>query len=121
MSSSRSLILKTSDHEYGVITKKLGNGRFAVKLNITNKEVNARVCGKFRHRKAKKANWVDIDSVVLVGLREFQDDIVDIVHVYTPEEVRQLKRDGEYITETGTREVDDIKDNEDLGFDFNSI
>jgi translation initiation factor 1A len=121
MSSSRSLILKTYDHEYGVVTKKLGNGRFSVRLNITNKEVNARVCGKFRTKKGKKNNWVEVDTVVLVGLRDFQDDIVDIVHVYTPEEVRQLKKEGEYLVDNGGREGDTTTENDDIGFDFNSI
>lgn len=116
---ARSLLIKTDDHEYGVVSKKLGNGRFLIKLNLTNKEVVGRLCGKFRVKSQKKNNWVDIDTVVLVGLRDFQDDVVDIVHVYTPEEVRTLKRDGEYLEETGTRENKEVED--DVGFDFNSI
>ncbi len=116
---ARSLLIKTDDHEYGVVSKKLGNGRFLIKLNLTNKEVVGRLCGKFRVKSQKKNNWVDVDTVVLVGLRDFQDDVVDIVHVYTPEEVRTLKRDGEYLEETGTRENKEVED--DVGFDFNSI
>lgn len=118
--SLRTLVIKSEDHEYGLVTKKLGNGRFGIKLNISNKEVIGRICGKFRHRKTKKNNWIDIDSVVLVGLRDYQNNIVDIVHVYTPDEVRILKKEGEFFSDEKSRK-DDIEQNIDIGFDFNSI
>lgn len=117
----RALLIKDGDeYEYGLVTKKLGNGRFTVRLNITNKEVIGRLCGKFRGGKNKKTNQVDVDNVVLVGLREYQNDTVDIVYVYNPDEVRTLKKDGQYLEENGARETGVEKDDE-VAFDFNSI
>ncbi len=119
----RKLVEKDDDTEYGLVTKKLGDGRFTVRLNLQNKEVIGRLCGKFRHGGAKKSNWVDINSVVLVGLRDYQDNIVDIVNVYTSDEVRQLKKSGAFVEES-VRDDDD--DQTDLDppqeeFDFGEI
>lgn len=94
---SRSLIYKNDDTEYGIVTKKLGNGRFKVRLNLKKEEVIGRLCGKFRKGSSKKQNWVDIDSVVLVGIRDFQENTVDIIHVYDSNEARQLRKSGEII------------------------
>ncbi len=119
----RKLVEKDDDTEYGLVTKKLGDGRFTVRLNLQNKEVIGRLCGKFRHGGAKKSKWVDINSVVLVGLRDYQDNIVDIVNVYTSDEVRQLKKSGAFVEES-VRDDDD--DQTDLDppqeeFDFGEI
>lgn len=113
----RDLILKDTDTEYGVVTKKLGNGRFTIRINMQNREVTGRLCGKFRKGSQKKNNWVDIDTVVLVGIREFQDDVVDIVHVYDSSEARQLKKRNELIDES----ISDRDINEEDVFDFTDI
>ena len=120
----RKLVEKDDDTEYGLVTKKLGSGRFMVRLNMQNKEVIGRLCGKFKHGAAKHANWVDVDTVVLVGIRDFQDDVVDIVHVYEPTEVRQLRKSGAFVEES-VRHTDDCDmppdDDDDGGFDFSEI
>ena len=38
--------------------------------------------------------WVKKDDIVLVGLRDFQEDKVDVIWRYTPEETRKLCRAG---------------------------
>ena len=45
-------------------------------------------------------------DIILIGLREFQDDKADVIHKYYPEEARELKKKGELpasarINETG--------------------
>ena len=45
--------------------------------------------------KLKKRVWVREGSVILIGLREFEDDKADIIHCYLPEEIRRLKAYGE--------------------------
>jgi translation initiation factor 1A len=118
----RKLAEKGDDTNYGMVTKVLGNSHFMVKLNMENKEVYARLCGKFRKGSKKRENFVNVNSVVLVGLRDFEDDKVDIIHVYKPEEVRQLKKSGEYIEES-MRDADDTGAviEEDTPFDFEEI
>ena len=37
-----------------------------------------KICGKLMKRM-----WMGNDDIVLVGLRDFQDDRVDIIHKYT--------------------------------------
>lgn len=112
---------KDDDHEYGRVTKKLGSGRFLVKLALQNKEVMGRLCGKFKKGAQKKDNIVDVDTVVLVGLRDFQDNVVDIVYVYKNEEVRILKKCGEIIDESFKSENKDENEEEDIGFDFETL
>ena len=118
----RKLAEKGDYTNYGMVTKVLGNCHFMVKLNMENREVYARLCGKFRKGSNKRENFVNLNSVVLVGLRDFEDDKVDIIHVYKPEEVRQLKKSGEYIEES-MRDGDDTQAviEEDTPFDFEEI
>lgn len=97
----RPLLFKEDDvTEYGRVTRILGNGRFTVKME--NKEVIGRLCGKFRKGINKKNNIVGIGTVVLVGLRDFQENTTDIIHVYTDEEVRRLVKQGAYKEEIVT-------------------
>lgn len=44
--------------------------------------------------------WIGVGDIVLIGLRDFQDDKADIIMKYTPDEARQLKAYGE-IPENG--------------------
>ena len=79
---------------YGRIVKLLGNGRANVECYIweknkeTNKmEMNLRTCvGKIRGKLMKRM-WMGNDDIVLVGLRDFQDDRVDIIHKYSYNEI----------------------------------
>lgn len=121
---TRALVEKNDNTEYGLVTKKLGSSRFCVKLNMQNKEVIARVRGKFRHSREKKINWIDINSVVLVGLRDYQDNIVDIIYVYNNDEIRQLKKIGEFVEESIRADsiIDgETPDDDNCGFDFDEI
>ena len=43
----------------------------------------------------RKKVWVSAGDIVLVGLREYQDDKVDIIHKYNADEARNLKQYGE--------------------------
>jgi len=116
----RQLFLKEDDNEYGLVTKKLGSGRFLLRLNLQTKEVIGRLCGKFRHGSAKRSNWVDVGTIVLVGLRDFQDTIVDIVHVYDDSEARTLKRQGHIIFDTDHLANEDAPPNDET-FVFEDI
>lgn len=116
----RPLKEKGDETNYAVVTKSLGNCKFRVKLYLENREVIARLCGKFRKGFNKKDNFVEEQSVVLVGLRDF-DDNVDIIHVYKPQEIKELKKRGEFERETMGEERDDAKVDDDMPFDFEEI
>ena len=75
----------------------------------------------------RKKVWVSAGDIVLVGLREYQDDKVDIIHKYNADEARNLKQYRELpetarINETAVdmaMEGDDA--NDDIGIDFDEI
>ena len=84
---------------YGRIVKILGNGRAHVECYIwkeyekTKKmEMNTKTClGKIRGKLMKRM-WINADDIVLVGLRDYQDDKVDIIHKYTYNDALKLKK-----------------------------
>lgn len=39
--------------------------------------------------------WITTGDIILLSLREFQDDKADVIHRYTPDEARNLKTYGE--------------------------
>lgn len=97
--------------EYGHVTKVYGSGRF--ELNCVDGVVRlAHSRGSLR----KKKVFVKLGDTVIVSLREFQDNKCDILHVYTPKEVKFLIQVDE-IPPTYENATDEHKDFADLGFD----
>nr|ODN85619.1 translation initiation factor eIF-1A [Cryptococcus depauperatus CBS 7841]ODN90297.1 translation initiation factor eIF-1A [Cryptococcus depauperatus CBS 7855] len=39
--------------------------------------------------------WIVVGDIILLSLRDFQDDRADVIHRYTPDEARNLKTYGE--------------------------
>lgn len=77
--------------------------------------------------------WIGVGDIVLIGLRDFQDDKADIIMKYTADEARQLKA-YEEIPDNGSalqraslvvdiEKTDMVDQNEDdnCAFDFNEI
>eukprot|EP01090_Pellita_catalonica_P003672 TRINITY_DN13332_c0_g1_i1.p1 TRINITY_DN13332_c0_g1~~TRINITY_DN13332_c0_g1_i1.p1 ORF type:complete len:193 (-),score=54.32 TRINITY_DN13332_c0_g1_i1:207-785(-) len=85
----RELRFKEYGEEYAQVSKNLGGLHFDVYC-FDGKSRMAHVRGRF-----KKRVWINKDDIILVGLREFQDDKVDIIHKYTPDEARILQKWGE--------------------------
>ena len=80
------LILKSGkEQDYGKIEKILGNGRFNLLCNdkITRLGI---IRGKMRKR-----NWVNMGSIVLYSIREYEKDKVDIIHVYSSSVLKMLE------------------------------
>lgn len=87
-SESRTLLLREPGQEYAKITKLLGN----CMLECSCYDNKVRI-GTIRNKLRRgKKNRIQLDSIVLVSLRSFQDDKVDVFHVYTDEEIKQLKK-----------------------------
>jgi len=88
--TKRELVLAEDSQQYARVTKRLGDGRF-----------EALCCGdgvtRLAHVRGKmwKRVWVAPHDIVLVALRNYQDQKADIVHRYTDDEVRTLSKTGE--------------------------
>jgi translation initiation factor 1A len=107
---------------YGQVIKVLGDCNFTV-LCFDGRE---RLCHVRKSTKRKqKGNRAENDSIVLVGLRDYQDEKGDIIYIYTKEQVSILKRMHEIPTVTSsnpdTMDDDDNDNDEDNGFVFDEI
>jgi len=92
------LRLSTNELEkYGVVIKVLGNGMFYVVTDLAcekQPQLLGHIRNKFRGR-SKRDNSISMGSVVLVGLRDWEDPNYkecDLLEVYSPNEVRQLMK-----------------------------
>ena len=109
---SRHLILKDSDdQEYAQVNKLLGNARIEakcyskIKTNkdskkvVNNEEDNSQFKLKTRicliRGKMRKRVWINANDIVLISLREFDDDKGDVIHKYDDNEVKRLIKMGE--------------------------
>lgn len=62
----------------------LGNGR----IEATCFDGKKRLC-KIRGKMRKKV-WISVGDIILLGLRDFQDDRADVIFKYNPDEARTL-------------------------------
>lgn len=79
------LRLKEEGQEYAQITASKGNCRFDIKC-FDGKDRMGILCGGMR-----KKVFVNAKDIVLVSIREFQDDKCDIIDKYDDTQVHQLK------------------------------
>lgn len=82
----RPLLLKEDNQEYAQIIKLLGDRRMEVFCYDGETRI-AQVRGKLR-------KWcrIDVEDIVLVSIRDFQDRKADIIHKYFSDEVRKLQK-----------------------------
>lgn len=85
----RELVFKEDGQEYAQVLKMLGNGRLdAMCFDGTKRLCHIR--GKLR-----KKVWINTGDIILLGLRDYQDNKADVILKYTPDEARNLKTYGE--------------------------
>ena len=105
--SARQIPFKEDLQDYGIVQNLLGNGRVKV-LCLTD---NTERLGTIRGSMYKKV-WINKDDLILVSLREYQDDKCDVIFKYTPDEGKFLKKHGEIPKDLTTiREVNEEEDN----------
>ncbi len=96
---SRQLVLKEKGQDYAKTIQLLGNSRLRVRCN-DGKECLCIIPGSMRKRQ-----WIAKDDIILISIRGFQEDKVDVIYVYKPPEVRKLQKQGhlskELIDEAG--------------------
>uniref|UniRef100_A0A6C0B6Y2 S1-like domain-containing protein n=1 Tax=viral metagenome TaxID=1070528 RepID=A0A6C0B6Y2_9ZZZZ len=76
---------------YACVTKMFGNGMCEITLN-DNQKLVGHIRGAFRGRQ-KHRNLITIHSIVMVGLREWEDvrKNCDILYIYDDNQLDQLK------------------------------
>lgn len=124
----RTLTLKDDMQDYAKVMKLLGDRNIIVVLPDSS-EVRAHIPGRFR----KKKIWVLLGDIILVSRRDFQDNILDVVHKYQSDEIRKIHKDGEipdfFLDALATNDGDSAGtgnigidfDDEVCGFDFEDI
>jgi|TARA_B110000503_G_scaffold310_1_gene435 translation initiation factor 1A len=105
-SDTKALRYKEEDQEYAKVTKCKGNCRFEV-LCCDGKTRAAVLCGGMRKRK-----FINQGQLVLVSIREWQDDICDIIDSYEESHAKRLKSEKE-IPESFSLGEENTYDSED--------
>ncbi|KAI9498393.1 hypothetical protein BDB00DRAFT_755126, partial [Zychaea mexicana] len=110
--SKRELVFKEEGQEYAQVTKMLGNGRLEAQCFDGVKRL-AHIRGALR-----KKVWINQGDIILLSLREYQDDKADVIQRYNPEEARQLKQYGELPDSTKVNENETFAGEEEDEVDF---
>ncbi|KAJ1959111.1 Translation initiation factor 1A [Dipsacomyces acuminosporus] len=109
----RELVFKEEGQEYAQVTKMLGSGRVEV-VGFDGTKRLAHIRGKMR-----KKVWINQGDIILLSLRDFQDDKADVIMKYTADEARALKQYGELPENAKINETDTFEPEEDeVDFDF---
>ena len=116
----RQLEFKEDQQEYALVTKMLGNSRCECKCSDGRTRL-----GIIRGSMTKRV-WISMGDLVLVSLREYQDDKADIIHKYTHEEANTLKSYGQidgnmYNASSNLTEDCENQEEEETGIDFEDI
>jgi len=110
----RELDFKEDGQEYAQVLKMLGNGRLEAFCFDGVKRL-CHIRGKMR-----KKVWVNSGDIILVSLRDYQDDKADVIVKYTPDEARTLKNYGELPENAKINESNDVgfEDDNDADIEF---
>ena len=110
----RKLEMKEDGLEYAQVTKVLGNCRLELNCMDGKKRL-----GNIRGNMRKKV-WIILNDLVLVSLRDFEDNKCDIILKYSPKEVKKLISLGEIPETIKVNEPSIEKEDEknDIGVDF---
>jgi translation initiation factor 1A len=92
----------------------LGNGRLEAQCFDGQKRL-AHIRGKLR-----KKVWVNQGDIILISLRDFQEDKADVILKYNADEARQLKSYGELPEHARINEsaVNEEGEEGDIPFEF---
>ncbi|KAL9131956.1 MAG: hypothetical protein Q9217_000236 [Psora testacea] len=106
----RELTFKEEGQEYAQVVKMLGNGRLEA-LCFDGEKRLAHIRGKLR-----KKVWINQGDIILLSLRDYQDEKGDVILKYSADEARSLKAYGELpetakINETDTYGHEGVDDN----------
>tara|TARA_Y200000002_G_scaffold381644_1_gene396233 strand:+ start:4461 stop:5030 length:570 start_codon:yes stop_codon:yes gene_type:complete len=77
---------KDDNQAYAYVSQKYGDGRYSIMCYDKVSRMGI-VAGKL-----KKSSRIDKGALVLVSLREYQDNKCDIIYHYTPEDIDKLTK-----------------------------
>ena len=111
------LILKEQGQEYAKVISLVGEGRLMAQC-MDGIDRLCHIRGAL-----KKKVWIVKDDLILISLRDFQDEKADVLVKYTEQEVRTLRSMGEITMQTDKKTDMDttIGDDRDSGFNFEEI
>ncbi|PKS09453.1 hypothetical protein jhhlp_004069 [Lomentospora prolificans] len=96
----RELVFKEDGQEYAQVVKMLGNGRLEAQCMD-----GVRRLGNIRGKLRKKV-WINQGDIILLSLRDYQDNKGDVILKYTADEARTLKAYGELPENAKINETD---------------
>ncbi|KAI0908374.1 hypothetical protein F4823DRAFT_599524 [Ustulina deusta] len=110
----RELVFKEEGQEYAQVVKMLGSGRLSCSC-FDGQTRLAHIRGKLR-----KKVWINNGDIILLSLRDYQDDKGDVLIKYTADEARSLKQYGELPESARINETDTYGpgDEGECNFDF---
>lgn len=110
--NKRELVFKEDGQEYAQVLKMLGNGRLqAYCFDGENRLCHIR--GKLRRRV-----WINTGDIILVGLRDYQDNKADVILKYKADEARNLKTYGEL---PENAQINEAAEEDDVGVEFGNL
>ncbi|KAJ9623148.1 Translation initiation factor 1A [Taxawa tesnikishii (nom. ined.)] len=102
----------TLSTEYAQVLKMLGNGRLEAMCFDGEKRL-AHIRGKLR-----KKVWINQGDIILLSLRDYQDEKGDVILKYSADEARSLKAYGELPENAKINETDTYGGEDEGGFEF---
>ncbi|KAA8580517.1 hypothetical protein FQN60_013475, partial [Etheostoma spectabile] len=114
-SEKRELVFKEDGQEYAQVIKMLGNGRLEAMCFDGTKRL-CHIRGKLR-----KKVWINTSDIILVGLRDYQDNKADVILKYNADEARSLKAYGELPEHAKINETDTFGPGDDDEIQFDDI
>lgn len=107
----RDIFYADEEQKYAQVEKATGSGRLEIQVfrfenNSWAKDVRV---GLIRGSLRKKV-WIGTGDIILVATREYQEDMLDVVHKYFPEEVQDLKSKGLVPPDAGMTVRDGVDD-----------
>ncbi|KAG5362887.1 Eukaryotic translation initiation factor 1A, X-chromosomal [Yarrowia sp. B02] len=112
--SKRELVYKEEGQEYAQVVKMLGNGRLEAQCFDGVKRL-AHIRGKLR-----KKVWINQADIILLSLRDFEDDKADVIMKYHPDEARALKAQGELPESAKINDADQGGEDDECNFEFDN-
>lgn len=111
--TKRELLFCEDGQQYAIVTSLLGHKRCMVKIfDGPNNEM----IGVIRGNMKKSTQCVTKDCIVLVSLRDFQENKCDVIHVYNDSEVKQLVQyeelSNKFVTQNDIFEKNDEIEND---------
>jgi translation initiation factor 1A len=111
------LTFKEEGQEYAQVLKMLGNGRLEA-LCFDGEKRLAHIRGKLR-----KKVWINQGDIILLSLRDYQDEKGDVILKYSADEARSLKAYGELPESAKINETDTYASplSDRVGWDANDV